>query len=173
MTDVYSGELILASHVQDHESRIDVLEALGIAVPRTVYKPDDETINNSSTLQNDDDLVIPLVANAVYTLRLVAGYIANATAGFKCAFTAPAGTTFEIGHYLAKVGGTTNYDNTNALLAVSGFSGTGGQIALMLEATVFVSSTAGNAQWTWAQNTAHASDCTVLKGSHIQTVRIA
>jgi len=173
MTDVFSGELILATHVQDHETRIDTLEALGIAVPRIVYKASNETINNTATLQSDNDLVVPLVADGIYILQLIVGYIASATAGFKCAFTAPSGTTFEIGHYLAKVGATTNYENTGALLAVSGFTGTGAAIPLMLEATVFVGGTSGNATWTWAQNMAHASDCTVLKGSYIQTIRVA
>ena len=46
------------------------LSVTGIGQLQYITKTADETVNSNATLQNDDHLVLPVVANAVYTFAL-------------------------------------------------------------------------------------------------------
>jgi len=140
---------------------------------RTVYKSADETVNNSSVLQDDDHLIIPVVANGIYQFKMT--LIMNAAAvdsDFKYHFTVPAGTVMTFYDKLAAVlaAGTpvAAYDQTSTP-DVGSLIGT---ILFTIEGIIVVSGTAGNVNLQWAQNTAKANNTKLLKGSNVLYCKI-
>ena len=136
-----------------------------------VRKTANETVNNSATPQNDDHLLFSVAANQVYA---VSGYLfvsaANSSPGFRCDWTGPTGAT-----------ATWAVTNIRAGTApVQTDLGTDGTISLATGANRFVrvhglfviSSTAGTIQFRWAQNSAHASNTTVLERSYFEVTKL-
>lgn len=146
-------------------------DQLNAALGLQAYKSADETVNNSATLQNDNDLAVDVEANGVYSLHLYLVYSSGATPDFKIDFTAPSGTTFEASFFDYN-GGSFAWGATSALGSVTGLAGTGANAPFILRATVFVGGTAGTVQLRWAQNTANASDTIVRKGSRLTLVKL-
>lgn len=143
-----------------------------VAGPPTAYKTADEVVNASTTLQNDNHLAVTVAANAFYEGELYIAYTANASAGLKVDFTAPASATMRCSAYLVVVSGTTIWGTSNALGSVTGITATGAQLPYTNKFTLETSSTAGTLQFRWAQNASHASDLTVHKGSYLRLRRI-
>lgn len=133
----------------------------------TRYKSADETVNNSSTLQDDADLVFPIGPGQLRSVRYVILYTSGATPDIKFAVTIPSGATL----YLRGIGGNAAGTLAEAHSIVSGtaisFQGTGANRLLTLEAVVKAGTVGGLVQLQWAQDTANASDTTVLAGSHL------
>src|SRR5262245_12791739 len=55
-------------------------------------KTSDETVNNSTTLQNDDNLLLAVTANEIWQFKLCILYNSSTAADFKMAFTFPSGS---------------------------------------------------------------------------------
>lgn len=140
--------------------------------PPTAYKTADETINNSAALQNDDHLFVPVAASAYYEGEVYLGFTANVAAGFQVDFTAPAGATLRCSAFLVVVAGVTTWNTTNALGAVTGITASGAQLPYMGK-FMLTTTNAGTLQFRWAQNAAHASNCTVHQGSWLRLRRVA
>lgn len=144
-------------------------------IPWSKYKSADETVNNSTTLQNDDHLAWAVAANEVWAFRLV-GFltIASGNPDFKSAFTVPAASSGYRGLYAASA-------NVNAFGSVSDLT-TGATVGLVA-ATTFVAVTiegvyigganAGTVQFQWAQGSAVASNMTLKLGSYLDLKRLA
>ena len=138
---------------------------VSIAPPLTVVKQSDETINNSTTLQNDDELLVPLKANTVYQFELRIYFITSASDGFKYSFFAPAGAT---GAYLGanwSAGGATSI--TADLTETSDAAGVGAIRVLVTNGRILTGGTAGNFGLRWAQLTQQVLDTKVLQGSRL------
>ncbi len=60
---------------------------------RIAIKTADETVNNSTTMQDDDDLKHTVKANTSYTFKLIAYFISASTPDIKSNFTGPSGST--------------------------------------------------------------------------------
>lgn len=140
-----------------------------------VVKPTDESLASSATLQNDNDLVLPLVANATYLLQMQLGY-EGGTAGasdLKIGWTFPTGTTIR---WMA-IGNSTTPTFGSAVgkseSTVVGFATNGAGVlqSLFVSGEVTVSSTAGNLQLQWAQNTINATATIVHAQSWIRLER--
>lgn len=140
--------------------------------PIYVIKAAQETVNNSVTLQNDDELVSPtLPANTVWEMELVIHCTSSTVADFKSAITLPAGATLNAALI---------YDSTSLvtfLLTDTGASrATGGaaaSISLIYRGILRIAATAGTAQLQWAQNTAEVSNTTVNVDSYMKLSRIS
>lgn len=139
------------------------------AGPPAACKQADETVNNTAVLQNDDDLAIAVVPG-YYIGELWLGFTANAAAGLKVDFTAPAGSTMRCSGYLAIIAGVTTLGTTGALGSAF-LSATGAQIPYMNKFTLHTTNS-GTLQLRWAQNAAHASNCTVHQGSYLRLLRV-
>jgi len=144
-----------------------------LGVPTVVTKTADETVNNSSVLQNDNHLLFPIAANEVDEFRIVL-YITrgNPISDFKFALTIPSGVI------------TYRYMGTTAAAAIaeqmtetSGGALTGEQAGvrpiLVIEALAMNGAGAGNVQFQWAQNTANVSDTIVKAGSCLIAHKVA
>ena len=137
---------------------------------RYLRKSSDETVNNSSTLQDDDTFVIPVLANREYEVEGLFRYSSGATPDFKFQFTVPSGATIDGVAEVPDSSATT----TGALLAeaipVTTAAGLGDAVpcAVWVRFTIIVSSTAGNVTLQWAQNTSNPSDTKVLANSYLR-----
>jgi len=159
-----AGELvtktIMDTHVRDNFNAIGPIYAKMKAV--------DETVNNSSVLQNDDDLLFSVLANEKYAVELHLNISTGATPDWKANWTKPAGAT--VTHCMAYNNTGTFQDwKTTDLGIVS--SGSGAE-AIHIWAAVIVGGTAGTIQFQWAQDTANASNTIVKAGSYMIAQRI-
>ena len=161
------------------------LTVSGIGQTQYIAKTADETINSSTTLQNDDHLVLPAVANAVYTFALDL-YMTEATdfvGDFKMSFTCPTGATFDMhgegAHVTDLSGGTSSNGEWIGKLATASAGATlsfgvgTGLTGVRVYGRLVMSSTAGNFQMQWAQNASDASGTTLKAGSFMTMTRVA
>lgn len=132
-----------------------------------VRKTSSETVNNTSTLQDDNELAWTVAANATYALELHVGYSTGATPDIKFGWTYPTGLTMQIT-------GTIGYDAATLMAAPATFTqtsvlpagGAASDLHFALWGLVFAGSASGTLQLQWAQNTANASDTIVRAGSY-------
>ena len=143
-----------------------------------VRKGSDESVVSSTTLQNDDDLVVAVNANETYEVEGIL-YVTSTNAGhdFKLAFTAPSGSTIKI-PYSSSRAGSTNYLE-NDVLITSGTSGTvvdlnsGNLHVITIRGTLRTSGTSGNFQLQWADdNTSGTQTVTVEIDSFLKLTRV-
>lgn len=149
-----------------------------------VRKTADETVNNSTTLQNDDHLFFPIEVNEVW---FASAYLrtqgASANADFKFGWTGPTGATASWA--VSGLASTSNFNwsavattvANNGALAIGSSSSVG---ALAGEAPVLIAgwffadaSHAGTIRLQWAQATQTVEDNKILKNSFLHIRRIA
>jgi len=156
----------------DGSGNLSFVTPSGGATILKAVKTADETVNNSNTYQDDDHLTVTVEANTTYAIRTVLKVsAANSTPNIKVQYSVPASTTMNAVY--------TFFEGTPA--STIGVITTASQ-AYMLPASVagviyhdggvFTSSTAGTFTLQWAQNTAHASNTKVLKGSYMILTKI-
>ena len=137
------------------------------------YKTANETVNNSSTLQNDDHLVLAIPAGTVYACHLHFMFTTGTTPNMKIEFSVPSGGALYSGTVLA--------GNTGS--GVQHVAVTSGTMAVAFQGHAsdtqgfdlwFLSScpNAGNLQLRWAQNTANASNSVIHAGGWLVAERI-
>jgi hypothetical protein len=147
-------------------SRTDVT----VSAPATsfVKKTATESVTNSTTLQNDDELVLPVVANAVYKVELALIFDGvSGSGGLKMAWTAPAGASMawgDVNFAAAQSPGTTVSRNTG---------GAGVNVIQTVWGTLTTAGTAGSLQLQWAQVTANGTATRVFPGSYLEIERFS
>lgn len=141
-------------------------------LPLLVRKSADETVNNSTTLQDDNHLVLAVAASTTYEFEMCIFHNSSTVADLKYDFTFPTGLTMNYGlDGAAAGGGIDNFVLIQTSVPVIG--GAGADRAAFLSGTVITSTTAGNLQLRWAQNMAEVSDTKVLLGSYMQLTAVA
>lgn len=139
-------------------------------------KPTDEGPITTTTLQNDNDLILPLAANSSYELDgyLYATGATINTADIKIGFTAPSGTTYRFTTLGYDLSVSPSPKLSQALSSGTSSHGVNGGSASPVEIKGWVttSSTAGNFTLQWAENTGNASGTSVLAGSWLKVRRI-
>lgn len=146
-----------------------------------VRKSADETITNSTALQNDDVLFSPLAASSgTYQFEMNILYSASTVADIKFAFTWPAGATVTWGVIgLATGAGSISGDATFGNAVASGTSvAIGGAGATtptpcQIFGDVIMGANAGNLQLQWAQQNLEATNCIVRAGSNLRLWRVS
>lgn len=132
-----------------------------------------ETVNNSSTLQDDDDLAWAVESNENYILAgcLVLSAM-DATADIKLALTLPSGASMVLQAGIATAEWGTSAGGWEGESETT--SGTGIALDIIsatlpgivqFRASIAVGATRGTVQLQWAQNSAQANDLTVRAGS--------
>lgn len=136
-------------------------------VSKIVRKAADETVNNSDTLQNDDELLFPVGANQVWAFELFIKWQSGATPDIKFKWSVPSGTTMnwhtDEGNYDESTESTTRTTMPGRIVAAMN----------TITGIVVVGSTPGNVVLQWAQNTQDASDTKVLTNSVIVATKLA
>lgn len=153
--------------------------------PLYVRKTADEIVNNSTTLQDDNHLVLAMEANTTYRLGGLLRYTCASTAAdMQVGFTIPTGATA----VTFGAGGGTNVTGQEGNISVYSPSGAAGSVAavfygsnnsaafpigISLAGHIRVGATAGNLQLQWAQVSATATDLTMLIDSFIELRKVA
>lgn len=147
--------------------------------PLLVVKTVDETVNNSAVLQNDNELLLPVLANATYLLDMYLIYSTGDTPDFQIQISVPSGATKSWTPRGLGVLVTTFYGDQQSTaartlpLSLGGGGGGGLELSANVQGIVRVGSTAGNVQLQWAQNSANASDTKVYADSWMRLTRYA
>ncbi|MFH9038508.1 hypothetical protein ACH4FA_03915 [Streptomyces sp. NPDC017966] len=138
----------------------------GVGQIQFARKTADESVVSSTTLQNDNHLVLPVVANATYTLFLMCIFSGATTGDIKFDWTVPSGTVLR---WSDQTGVSGLHSDVDVYSAPGGTT----QVAFQIWATVVTSSTAGNVQFRWAQNASDATATIVRTNSSLQLTRVA
>lgn len=136
-----------------------------------VRKTASETVNNSSTLQDDDALVVPILANEVWVVEFVVVFNSNTTADIKFAVTVPSGATGRVS--IIRETGAAIAMATPAFGNAAAADGNAVHVFAELKAYVINGANAGNVTLQWAQNVADPSDTIVYRGSHAKALKAA
>lgn len=147
-----------------------------------IKKYANEIVNNSTSLQNDDDFLIRLDANSIYEVEAKLHVTGNASADFKCDWVVGGGTSQLTTRACIGPATTTadsadndNIRTTNHNLTTSVSYGTDGSAgsAIIEKFLVQTNLNSGTLQFRWAQNTANASDTTLSASSYIKYTKVA
>lgn len=138
----------------------------------TAFKTATQTINNSVTITNDTQLLVPLpTINSDYAFEMAVFYISSTVADFKFDFTVPAGAsiTYGVSGLAPGAVATTGDGQFDAASAVTiALGGAGDNLMAVIQGGVSVGATAGNLQFRWAQNTLEVSNTQVQLRSWIR-----
>lgn len=148
-----------------------------------VVKSADESLNASTTLQADDELLFAVGANETWEFEFVVFYLGNTTGDFRCGLkfpTAPTRITYGLLGPAPTASGTpiTGDIATQGNLtadAVSGIQFGADTVAgvVLAKGTIANAGNAGNVVLWWAQGTSDATNTTVKAGSYVRATRIS
>jgi hypothetical protein len=134
-----------------------------------VGKTSAETVNNSSTMQDDDTLKFTGAADTNYADRKRILYQSNGTADFKWQISVPGTSTADFGAPYLTVAGASSWAGREQSVAVEtlGAGVTFPYVGSIFMGTVTMDGTGGEVVIQWAQNTANSSNTQVLPGAWI------
>ncbi|MGC5562807.1 hypothetical protein ACPYPG_08190 [Streptomyces sp. FR-108] len=139
------------------------LAVTGIGRDVFAIKGSDESVTSNITPQNDDDMSVSVVANAVYMVEANCIWtIGSPNGGFRADWTAPAGATM--------VWTDNDGFGSTALGTDLTFGATTGAT---FKGALVMSSTAGTLQFRWAQNTSQTGATVLKAGSYLWVRRVA
>ena len=147
--------------------------------PITVRKGSDESVTSSTAFQNDDALILPLVAGRSYRIELNLAETANTAGDIKLDWTT-SGTITLLGQRFCQgpaIGITSPTDTTmrssRATALNTSVTYGGAATASYIRETFEVSCTvSGNLTLRWAQDTSNAGATTVIAGSWVTATPI-
>jgi hypothetical protein len=138
-----------------------------------------ESITSSVTLQDDDELFVPVAANSTYEINNLIR-MDGATAGdFNFQYTGPAGAAFSAQvHRLISTAASISDDVIDSMEALStpmaaGCLGAGSTTPVRVEGILVVGGTAGTFRLQWAQLAGSVTATRVLLRSYLVARRIA
>lgn len=145
------------------------------AIPITIVKPTDESVTSSSTLQPDNDLFGPLVANATYIFDCYLNYEGGTinASDLKWQWSVPSGAVMKYSAIYEQPSTTLIIQLTNAGSATisAASNGAANLRAATMSGSIAMSTTPGNLQFTWAQVTPSATATIVHAGSYLRIQR--
>jgi hypothetical protein len=164
------SELLLGKAVTDGSGVTSVSHDFNIKNSLNVYirKASDETVNNSSTLQNDDDFQFPIVSGEQWEIDLILSISDgnNPTYDIK-AIWAGVTLTQHLFYYGKSGSSAVNGSASGELLLDLNTSAS----IIVLRSIIFATST-GTLAFQWAQNSATATNTTIKAGSLMIARRI-
>lgn len=141
-----------------------------------VVKPSDESVTSSTTLQNDDHLVLPVTANTLYFVQGMLIYTGNTSGDMQFQWTGPSGATFDWASDALPSGATTTTDqvsrtaltfaNVAPVAAITGSTAT-----VPFKGVLSVGSSGGSFRIKWGQFASNATATVMKAGSYIMTRR--
>jgi len=138
-----------------------------------VRKTVDETVSNSSTIQNDDVLTFAIGASETWEFEAYVLVTSGPNADFKCDFLLPSGATTRWSGLLSDTAASYGVSSTGSTATFT-VTNVGTEFVL-IRGTVVNSTTAGNVQFRWAQGSASGGanpTLTVVKvGSFIKAMK--
>ena len=153
------------------------ITATGAGGRTLVSKTTDESITSDNTLNNDSQLLFPMLANTKYQFKLEVFFDTGTTPDFKWRHTGPASPTLVriVERDSAPGSGTLSFSVAtaystadNTLTTTSGT--TGGYVTL--EGIIHNGANAGDFHFQWSQNSSSVTATTVRAGSYIEYVQV-
>ncbi len=152
-------------------------------LPDMILKTAATTRASITTMADDPDLVVAVLANANYFIEMYIRYATTTAAGFKCEWTVPAGVTSANKTILGPGSSAVdaNANNISMRSGVHGFTtdstyGDRNDVTLQLfameTAIITTGATAGDVALAWAQEASTAVNTAVGAGSFIRSTRI-
>ncbi|MEU2924205.1 hypothetical protein ABZ636_03960 [Streptomyces sp. NPDC007251] len=144
-----------------------------------VRKTADETVTNSVTVQDDDQLTAAVAASSVYLVEGFILYDGDTTGDFRLTFAGPAGASMDWtpnGLATSQATGTGSMKLDRLPLGTEetlGASGAGVKAVALPRGILTTGSTAGNLTLRWAQAVASATASTVFANSWLRLTKIA
>ena len=142
-----------------------------------VRKPSDESVTSSTALQDDNHLILPVLANEVWKLNLEVIYSASTTGDFKFGFTFPTGGRLDVQMLglqsaVVHLGG---FSVTTSPSGTDNFDGLGStaHFPLPIWGIYTNGANAGNLTLQWAQQASDATATTVYANSTLWAVKLA
>lgn len=140
-----------------------------------VIKPADEPVTSSNTLQNDNDLLAAVVANASYDFDCYLDYEGGTinTSDLKWQWAVPSGATMRYQAFYVTTSNALGGETTQlgSDVVVAGTKGAGVLMGVKMSGSLVMASTAGNMQLTWAQNTINGTATIVHAQSYLKLKR--
>ena len=143
-----------------------------------VIKSADETVHNSVTVQDDDELSYAIAANEAVDIRMALFVVSSTTPDFRFAFSAPSGADVIYGIISVNRGNDGIVQQVKfeeaadtEIVAQTPIASVSAPMQVM--ATVRNGATAGTVKFRWAQGTAHSSDTTVKAGTSLVVNKVA
>ncbi len=128
----------------------------------SVIKQEDEIVSNSSTMQDDDELKLDLLANRIYMVVIHLLTVVGTVPDFKSRLSIPTGAT---ALKLDSVWRSNSFQSTLDWETDDFVQGVSGTTAYTMWGRVIMGSTEGEIVLQWAQNTPTVEDTKILKGS--------
>src|SRR5262249_48926995 len=145
-------------------------------VPLYAEKTSGFTATSNTTLANDPQLVLALAANAVYIMDTYLWYDGGTlgASDLKAFLTGPSGVGYVVQtlYYNAAGNDMERLTQNTGFTFLMGTEGTGTPRAATVKGRVSTSSTSGNLQWQFAQNTSSATTTTVHSQSYMMLTRV-
>lgn len=146
----------------------------------SVIKSTDETVTNSASTQNDDELSVNVLANSQYFVEFFIIYDTIQAADIKIFWVGPAGITFDwthggLGTSATATSGSVsrNYRQLSDIGTIGGPSATSGTNAIIPgEGRLVTGANAGLFRFQWGQNTANATGTIVRARSVLLVQRL-
>ncbi len=138
----------------------------------TIRKAADETVNNSSVMQNDDDFTFSIGANETWAFQIYADVVSSTAADFKATVTAPASSTCRIDFnniYNVQNNYITSCGVTSGVIPHSDSA----DEEYIMYGTVVSGATSGSVTLQWAQQTATAVNTTMRAGGYMVAYKIS
>lgn len=151
--------------------------ALTLMEPQNAVKNGVQSVANSTTLQDDNDLVFQLPGSGTYIYQTFLNYTGGVlgSSDLKCTYVYTGTSSFSVwGGIGINTSGTTaiqaggNADGSTVAWGTSG----GSFFTLLMHGTLFATS-AGTLKLQWAQNTSSATNTNLRQGCHMQVWQIA
>lgn len=149
----------------------------------TVHKTADESVISSTTMQNDNHLLVSVAANAEYEIELQMAANGSAAGDIKLQWTIPSGATTQrfcrgpdtssAGSSAATTIRCNGVTNGHGTAINYGLFSTSEQSWIEERMYIVTAGTAGVVQLQWAQNASTATNTTVEAGSYISYRRTA
>ena len=158
-------------------SNISAVINSGATAPWTlITKTALEQRQSTTTLAVDAVLKVPMVANAKYNARFYVRGSQAAASGLKYGFNGPAGTVAvrSTGRHTSFGTAPAGYvSNTYETTGKAFTNGSAARHWIELHVQVETGATAGDLQFTWAQNSSEATNASILDGSYVEYNRYA
>jgi len=138
----------------------------GIEEVKILRKPDDEIVNNSAAMQDDDDIQLSVAANEVWYFKLFNLFRSSFGAAIKFGWSVPAGTTM-LWVAPRHLGETALTEGQLDIETGSGFTE-----ILVHHGIIKVGETAGTVKLQWAQQTAEDYDTKLYENTHMICWRV-
>jgi len=146
----------------------------------SIVKQADEVLISSATVQNDNELIAPLLANSVYWIEIFVIYETIQAADLKVGWSVPAGAAIhwcpngQDAASTSTVWDILKRERSEANTEIIGGPGAAlGTDAIMPgEGYVTTAGTAGNLTFQWAQGTLTATNTTVMANSCLIVQRL-